>query len=64
MLVVLVVVDASDKRMSHELDRELMQALTRYRHVPAVLILNKVLSHHIMSVAIGKNIFITLHRLM
>jgi predicted GTPase len=38
----LVVVDASDKKMRHELDKELMQALTRYSHIPAILILNKV----------------------
>lgn len=43
MLSVMVVVDASDKKTRHQLDQELMHILTRHCHVPAILLLNKVL---------------------
>ena len=41
-LVVVVVVDASDKRKRDQLDEELLRTLAKYSHIPAVLLLNKV----------------------
>jgi GTP-binding protein Era len=40
--LVVVVVDASDKRKRHQLDVEVLKTLAIYSHVPAVLLLNKV----------------------
>jgi GTPase Era involved in 16S rRNA processing len=40
--LVVVVVDASDKRTRERLNPQLVQTLSRYSHVPAVLLLNKV----------------------
>ena len=40
--IVLVVVDASDKRKREKLDEELMKTLTKCSHIPAILLLNKV----------------------
>ena len=42
LLAVVVVVDASDKRARGQLDRALVRTLSQNRHVPSVLLLNKV----------------------
>ena len=40
---VMVVVDASDKRTREKLNPELLRALSSNSHIPAILLLNKVL---------------------